>query len=100
VHPSEQGQFNFGASHTQDGYSSWLQQRRDAVRQLARKMGLPLDRRVEVWLRNDIRLVGTLRLREEGLFLPENDAGQPELVVDGVPFTPGEMLSCVALDSA
>ena len=61
-------------------------------------MGLPLGRKVEVWLQGDIRLAGVLRLREEQLFVPEDYEPRLELVVDNVPFTPGEILSCVVLD--
>jgi len=93
-----QQQFNFGLPGQTDGYHHWHEQRRDSQRQLARKMGLPLERKVEVWLRGEIRLVGVLRLREEQLFIPEDYEPRLELVVDNVPFTPGEILSWVALD--
>jgi hypothetical protein len=95
---SPQQQFNFNSPTQSDGYNTWQQQRREALRQLARKMGLPLERKVEVWLQGDIRLVGVLRLREEQLFVPEDYQPKLELLVGNVPFTPGEMLSCVALD--
>ncbi|MCI0538486.1 MAG: hypothetical protein L0Z50_25035, partial [Verrucomicrobiales bacterium] len=67
-------------------------------RKLASKLGLPLERKVEVWLRGDIRLNGTLKLREEQLFVPEERELRVELMVDGVPFTADEMISCVRAD--
>jgi hypothetical protein len=75
----------------------WLAQRRLAVRQLSHKLGLPLGRKVEVWLKGEIRLVGVLRLREDQLFVPDDRDPELELMVDNVPFVPGEMTSCVAL---
>jgi hypothetical protein len=98
VNPAEQSQFDFGGSSGEQGWRRWHEQRREAHRQLARKLGLPLDRKVEVWLHGEIRLVGTLRLREQTLFLPEESNSRLELMVDNVRFTPGEMASCVAID--
>jgi len=60
--------------------------------------GASLARRVEVWLRNDIRLQGVLALGEEKLFVPDISDPQLQLIVDGVSFTPSEIVSCVALD--
>ena len=98
MQPSEQVCFDlFGAGPT-TGYDLWREQRRQALKELSRKMGLPLGRKVEIWLRNDIRLLGVLRLREEQLFIPEQRDPQLELTVDNVPFVPGEMKSCVVLD--
>lgn len=68
------------------------------MRRLARTLGLPLERKVEVWLRGDIRLVGILRLREPMLFVPTERETHIELCVDNVPFTIGEIVSCVAFD--
>ena len=93
-----QAELNFGANDGDAGYQRWQEQRREAVRQLSQKMGLPIGRKVEVWLRNDIRVVGVLRLREELLFLPEPGDPKVELIVDNVPFVPGEMTSCVVLE--
>ncbi len=90
--------FDFDSSSPNDGVSAWRDQRLSARRQLARTLGLPLDHPVEVWLRGNIRLTGTLRLREETLFVDERPGPKLELEVDGVPFAPGEMESCVRLD--
>jgi hypothetical protein len=98
VDSADQGQFDFNSHRGEDGYGAWQDQRRQAMRQLARKLGLPLEHRVEVWIRGEIRLVGILRLREQTLFVPEDRDSRLELIVDNVPFTPDEMTSCVALD--
>ena len=95
---SGQALFDFDSPRGTRGYAVWQEQRRQAMRELSRKMGLPLGRKVEVWLRNEIRLQGTLRLKEEQLFVPEDRSAQMELVVDNVPFLPAEMTSCVLLD--
>jgi hypothetical protein len=95
---ARQPQFDFSSGHHEEGYRNWLEQRHQAMQQLACKLGLPLERKVEVWLRGEIRLVGVLRLREQKLFIPEKDDPRLELVVDNVPFTPGEVVSCVALE--
>jgi len=90
--------FEFDAPPRNDGLKTWREQRVEAHRRLARELGLPLDHAVEVWLRGNIRLRGTLRLRNETLFVDEVSGGELELEVDGVPFTPGEMESCVRMD--
>lgn len=96
--PGEQPEFSFDPSGNEDGYRGWQDQRRAALDRLAAQMGLPLGRKVEVWLRGEIRLVGVLRMRHETLFLPEKRDNHMELIVDNVPFLPSEIQSCVAID--
>lgn len=98
MNAAEQPQFDFTSNGSEEGFHKWQDQRREAVRQLARKLGLPLERKVEVWLRGEIRLVGVLSLREQNLFLPEDRDPRLELTVDNVSFTPVELISCVAVD--
>ncbi|MGA2866808.1 MAG: hypothetical protein ABSF95_20230 [Verrucomicrobiota bacterium] len=93
-----QGQLNLGDGGTEQGYTQWLTGRRLAAAELARRMGLPLGRQVEVWLCGGIRLRGKLRLQEELLFIEEERVRHLELLVEGVPFTYREMESCVRLD--
>ena len=69
-----------------------------AVQELARRLGLPLDHQVEVWLCGGIRLRGKLRLQEEILFIEEERVRHLGLVVDHVAFTLREMESCVRKD--
>jgi hypothetical protein len=92
-------EFNFEAGARQEGYRGWLEERQRALRLLASKLGLPLGRKVEVWLRGEIRLTGILRLREEALFVPEQREACLELVVDNVPFSPAEITSCICTDA-
>ena len=97
VIPGDQIQFNFDANRSEEGYNQWREQRWQAMRQLGRKMGLPLERHVEVWLRGEIRLTGILRLHDDILFVPDDPNPRLELIVDNVRFTPEEMISCVAV---
>jgi hypothetical protein len=92
-----QGQFNF-ENATADGYSQWITSRQFAVKDLARRVQLPINRRVEVWLQGGVRLRGKLKLKEELLFFSEENLRHLELTIDGVPFTYREMESCVTLD--
>jgi hypothetical protein len=86
------------AGGSEAGFNQWHLQRREALLQLARKLGLPISHPVEVWLLDGVRLRGVLRLPEEILFI--DDARDPilELVVDGVRFKPAEIQSCVRQD--
>lgn len=93
-----QSELDFSRDPQAGGYGSWLEERRQATHELASRLGLPLGRRVEVWLRGNIRLRGALRLREERLILPEPRSPDLQLVVDGVPFVPAEIESCLRLD--
>jgi hypothetical protein len=95
---AEQTLLNFDSDNCQQGHTAWQQQRQQALLKLSCNLGLPLGRKVEVWLRNEIRLVGTLRLQEEQLFIPDDRTPDLQFVVDNVPFRVGEMNSCVALD--
>ncbi len=92
-----QGQFNFETA-TGNGYSQWITSRQLAVKDLARRVQLPINRKVEVWLQGGIRLRGKLKLKEEMLFFSEENLRHLELTIEGVPFTYREMESCVTLD--
>jgi hypothetical protein len=93
-----QVEFDFGNGSTEEGYTGWLAQRKQAAIELARQINLPLDRQVEVWLVGGIRLRGKLQLQEEKLFLGNDDAQHLGLRVDHVPFSIRELESCVRLD--
>ena len=95
---SAQGEFDFEADPAPDGYSKWLAERKVATRELARRLNLPLDHEVEVWLIDGVRLRGKLRLQEEMLFIPEDRIRHLGLQVDRVPFAIREMESCVRLN--
>jgi hypothetical protein len=93
-----QSQFNFETAATEQGYQKWVDNRRVAVQDIARRVGLPLEHEVEVWLCGGVRLRGKLRLQEQILFIEEERLRHLELVVDHVAFTYREMESCVRLD--
>jgi hypothetical protein len=93
-----QGELSFAGGGAEDGYRKWVVVRQLAVETAAQKLGLPLGRRSEVWLRGGIRLRGVLRLAEEVLFIEEERLRQLPLVVDGVKFAYGEMESCMRID--
>lgn len=93
-----QGEFNFDAASAEEGHARWVAGRKLAAAELARRLNLPLQHQVEVWLRGEIRLRGKLQLQEEHLFVEDEHARHLGLRVDHVPFTVGEMESCVRLD--
>jgi len=95
---SSQGELNFDAHAPGEGYARWQAGRKLAAVELARRLNLPLQHEVEVWLVGGVRLRGKLRLREEMLLVEEEHLRHLELQVDHVPFTLREMESCVRLD--
>ena len=90
--------FTFMPSAEASGFDRWQEQRIEAMRVIAHKLDLPIGHAVEVWLKDNVRLRGVLRLREELLFLPEGGESSLQLIVDNVAFTVGEMESCVRTD--
>ncbi len=95
---SGQTEFSFDSNGSAQGYRDWQEQRRAAARLLAVRLGLPLGRKVEVWLRGEIRLTGILRLREELLFVPKEREASLQLIVDNVPFSVEEISSCACVE--
>jgi hypothetical protein len=93
-----QGQLNLDGGGNEQGYTQWLAGRQIAVKELARRLNLPLGHQVEVWLLGGIRLRGELRLQEDILFIEEDRVRHLGLRVDRVPFTMREMESCLRLD--
>lgn len=94
----DQMEINFGSLQPEHGFQAWLNQRRAAMTALARQLGLPLDRRVEIWLKGDIRLSGILQLAEAPLFISDARDTELELRVDRCTFTPTDIESCICLD--
>ena len=82
-----QPDFDFSAQPAHDGLNHWRQQRERASHRLARKLGLPLGRQVEVALKDGVVLRGELRLKEETLFLDSVDEHSLELTVGRVDFS-------------
>ena len=89
---------SFDSNASSDGFAHWQEQRREGMKAVARKLDLPLGHSCEVWLKDNVRLRGVLRLREECLFLPESGEANLQFVVDGVSFTVGEMESYIRTD--
>ncbi|MGE3311116.1 MAG: hypothetical protein AB7O66_14195 [Limisphaerales bacterium] len=81
-----------------DGLTRWHEERRLALKEMARQLGLPLDRRVEVILRGGVRLRGTLHLASEELFIEPRRDLRLELRIDRCTFLPTEIESCVRID--
>jgi len=94
---NQQGEFIFQDGATEHGYTRWLSGREAAVRELAQRMGLPIGYEVEVWLYGGIRLRGRLRLKDEFLFIEEEQVRHLELQIDKVTFAYREMESCVRI---
>jgi hypothetical protein len=92
-----QSELKFDASGPAEGLKSWREERHRARLEMAGKRGLPLDQRVEVWLRGGIRLEGRLCLAEDLLALTDPQK-KLTLRVGRTPFDVGEMESCVRLD--
>lgn len=93
-----QGEFDFDAGGAGEGYARWLAGRKLAAVELARRLNLPLQHEVEVWLVGGVRLRGKLQLQEEMLVIEEGQERHLGFRVDHVPFTLREMESCVRLD--
>jgi hypothetical protein len=94
--PAQQLEIRFATD--ENGYHRWHEQRRLEQEKLAKKLGLPLNHTVEIWLKGGIRLRGALKLKEEDLFLPEARDQRLRLRVDRVSFTTTEVESFVRLD--
>jgi hypothetical protein len=93
-----QGELNFSQSPQGDGLQRWQTQRERASHRLARRLGLPLDREVEVCLKDGVVLRGHLRLKEAMLFLDNVNERTLELAVGRVDFRYGDIESCVSMD--
>ncbi len=95
---SPQSEFDFETSSQLDGLASWHRERDDVVRELAIKLGLPIDHQAEVRLKDGVMVRGNLRVGEVLLSLEKFSRGKLSLAVDGFIFTYSEIESCVRLD--
>ena len=89
---------DFGSIRGEEGFQGWLNERRRALTETAKKLGLPLGHEVEIWLKGDVRLRGRLELAEPPLFVPPDRNPVMELRIDRCTFTPPEIEACVRLD--
>ena len=95
---SSQSEFSFDQTTAGDGLDRWYQQRDRATRRLAQRLGLPLEREVEVCLKDGVILRGKLRLKEDMLFTEAVDEKHLELAIGRVDFPYNQIESCVRLD--
>ena len=100
MHDHSQPELDFAApaEGSGDGYAAWQQKRADAMRRSGLRLGLPIGKRVEVWLKGEIRLIGVLRIKDSLPFVQAVDADKITLLVDNVPFAKGDITSCIRLD--
>lgn len=89
--------FDSPASET-NGYSRWQQERREALENMARKLGLPLGHRAEVILRDGACLKGMLQLDGEELWIEARRDFRLVLRIDRCTFEAREIESCIRLD--
>jgi hypothetical protein len=92
-----QAEFNFGAIADEAGYARWIEARQVAASEMARRLGLPIGHRVEVWLYGGVRLRGKLELKDKLIFIEADQVRHLELTIDRVTFAYREMESCVRL---
>lgn len=93
-----QGELDFTQPSPGDGLDRWRNQRERAGHRLARRLGLPLDREVEVRLKDGVVLRGRLQLKEAMLFVEHVDERSLELAVGRVDFRHADIESCVRMD--
>lgn len=95
---SEQSEFSFDSTSSADGYQHWVTVRQTTAEELGRRLGLPIGHRVEIWLRDGVRLRGKLRLQNEFLLIEEKQLQDLVLSADGISFTYPEIESCIRVD--
>ncbi len=93
-----QSEFSFDTNSRSDGLACWHRERDEVARELAIKLGLPIDHQAEVRLVDGVLVRGNLRIGEVLLSLEKFSRGKLALAVDGFVFTYSEIESCVRLD--
>ncbi|NJM37576.1 MAG: hypothetical protein HC845_06800 [Akkermansiaceae bacterium] len=89
----DQGQFNFDAKGTEDGYRRWREELDAKKSALESRWGVILSRRVRVSLIDHAKpLVGILELRSD---LGKKPTDPPIFRLRGLEFTPSEIESIV-----
>ncbi len=94
--PDDQFRFDFQFIEPESGYDEWVIERQGAQRELAEKLGLPINRNVEVWLTGNVRLQGRLEVIET----PAKDTSMSKTVlrIGRATFTRDEIESCVVAE--
>ena len=70
-----QAEFNFEGRHSNAEFQGWEIARREAQKEWARALKLPVGKRCEVWLKDGVRLEGVLQLAEAKLFVDHCNQG-------------------------
>lgn len=83
-------EFGFGGGGQTDGYRAWMREREEGMKEMARRLGLPVGHEVEVWLKDGTLLKGRLLLREY--------RSNVELMIGQVGFSVSEIEACVRVD--
>lgn len=89
-------ELDFGA-RPDGGLDRWRDEQQQQREELARRLGLPLGKEVEVWLRGGVRLRGQLRLAQAMLLRAEATVENTRFEVESVAFFYKEMESCVSV---
>ncbi len=89
----DQGEFNFDAKGSEDGYRKWREELDEKKRNFETRWGVVLGKRVTVWLRNHAKpLTGMLEWTEA----PKGDRNAPpRFRLRGLEFGVGEIESMV-----
>jgi hypothetical protein len=94
----DQGEFNFAASGSEEGYRKWREELDAKKRAFEARWGVILSRKVSVSLKDHAKpLVGILELLADP---KKRDASLPLFRLRGLEFTPAEIESIVQVDSA
>lgn len=91
----DQGQFNFDANGSEDGYRKWREELDTERKAFERRWGVILSRRVEVMLEHHEKpLVGLLRVIPQ----KKKSKGPPEFEMSGLQFSADQIRSIVQVD--
>ena len=97
---SEQQELDFNAPRSDlwDGINHLEIEMLKERRELAVKMGLPLDRQVEVTLSDGRTLKGLMKVHERDLFIPQKRSADILIEIGTIVFRACDISSCLRLD--
>lgn len=81
-----------------DELSRWRQERLTALNALARELGLPLGKDVEVRLKDGTTMRGVLELADDVLWVEARRDFRMALRIQRCTFLPGDIEACVRMD--
>jgi hypothetical protein len=93
-----QQELDFNSKPEPEGLQRWRAEREAWHREFARANGIPLGHKCRVILRNDMELVGILRLAQNNLPLEPGRNPNLELQIDRCTFTAREIASVARID--